>query len=286
MGKDSKSDKITDGYVVAEAVIPTEDTTKLIKVIAPSDLAAGYQFEAESDGQRYMVTVPEGGVKAGQEFTTRASPAAAAALAVGGGLGSWKTGLCDCFRYGCCHPHLCLSWCCMPIALAQVMTRMRLNFMAERGSVSEVAKTFKTMVGIFVCYVIVDQILASMLIGRLGTIAGEYNVEEYDYTKMEEKIDSTTMFIYYIRRIISLTFSIYIFVALYRTRRSVRAKYNIPAKNSCEDCCCTLCCPCPTTMQLMRQTADYDTYAANCCTETGLPSHVNADDAAPVSNAV
>ena len=165
------------------------------------------------------------------------------------------------------------------------MTRMRLNIMAERGSVSEVAKTFRTMVGILVGYIILDNVLGTILIARLKGSSWEYDAEYYDAAQHPD-IDGTTLFVYYVRRIVSMTFSIYLFVALYRTRKNVRESYSIPTKNcgSCEDACCTFFCPCPTTMQLMRQTADYDTYAATCCTETGLPSHVTVD--APISNAV
>eukprot|EP00980_Cylindrotheca_fusiformis_P004294 scaffold918_cov126-Cylindrotheca_fusiformis.AAC.73 len=43
-----------------------------VNIVAPSDMEEGYQFDAQVDGKTFTVTVPEGGVKAGQEFTTTA----------------------------------------------------------------------------------------------------------------------------------------------------------------------------------------------------------------------
>jgi len=54
-----------------------------------------------------------------------------------------------------------------------------------------------------------------------------------------------------------------------RTRRQIRKKYNIPG-NCCHDCCAAVLCNCCTVSQMMRHTADYDTYRAVCCSETGM----------------
>jgi len=274
MTDDNKRDAIMDTEAAKEP--------KEIRVIAPSNLAPGYQFEAESEGKHYMVTVPEGGVKEGQEFTAKASPipVITASKGVGGssGPGSWKDGLCSCLRYGCCHPHLCLSFWCMPIALAQVMTRMRLNFLAQRGSVSEVAKTFTRVVVITVTYFLTNWLLGMATFAMMGDLVIDEN-NSYDVTEGKGLM---VMILHYVREILYYAFMIYILIALYRTRKAVREQHNIPTQ-SCgnyEDVCCTLFCSFCTTMQLMRQTADYDTYNANCCTETGLPSHVDFTNAA------
>ena len=39
-----------------------------VRVVAPATLAEGYSFEAIVDGRMFIVMVPEGGVKEGQEF--------------------------------------------------------------------------------------------------------------------------------------------------------------------------------------------------------------------------
>jgi hypothetical protein len=50
--------KVMEEYVPHTAIVPTAAVvTKMISVIAPTDLAPGYQFEAEANGERYKVTV-------------------------------------------------------------------------------------------------------------------------------------------------------------------------------------------------------------------------------------
>ena len=75
-----------------------------------------------------------------------------------------------------------------------------------------------------------------------------------------------------------LAFWIYMMIAIIRTRQAVRSKFAIPEQccPGCEDALCAICCGCCTIMQMSRHTADYETYAAQCCTEDGLPSHVDA----------
>eukprot|EP00548_Thalassiothrix_antarctica_P006876 CAMPEP_0194143650 /NCGR_PEP_ID=MMETSP0152-20130528/12778_1 /TAXON_ID=1049557 /ORGANISM="Thalassiothrix antarctica, Strain L6-D1" /LENGTH=62 /DNA_ID=CAMNT_0038843153 /DNA_START=63 /DNA_END=248 /DNA_ORIENTATION=- len=60
-----------------------------LKVKAPSDLPAGYIFEATVDGKNYNVTVPDGGVKANQEFDGEATEAKAKSSASSSGPTDW-----------------------------------------------------------------------------------------------------------------------------------------------------------------------------------------------------
>ena len=65
-------------------------------------------------------------------------------------------------------------------------------------------------------------------------------------------------------------FSIYVVL---KTRRHIRERSGIP-ETRCqgrEDCCCATFCQCCTVMQMARHTAGYETYAGQCCSETGLP---------------
>lgn len=57
-----------------------------------------------------------------------------------------------------------------------------------------------------------------------------------------------------------------------RTRAQLRQRYGIPTQacGECEDCCCAYWCLTCTLCQMARHTADYDKYAADCCTATGL----------------
>lgn len=53
---------------------------------------------------------PAGGVKAGQRFTVL--DAAGIATTAQDQNQRWSTGLCDCGKFGICHPHLCtVFWC-------------------------------------------------------------------------------------------------------------------------------------------------------------------------------
>jgi len=65
-------------------------------------------------------------------------------------------------------------------------------------------------------------------------------------------------------------FSIYVIL---KTRRYIRERSGIPEKScqGCEDCCCAYWCGCCTLTQMARHTAEYETYAGQCCSETGLP---------------
>mmetsp|Transcript_2893 Transcript_2893/g.5780 ORF Transcript_2893/g.5780 Transcript_2893/m.5780 type:complete len:105 (+) Transcript_2893:148-462(+) len=77
----------------------------MVEVSAPSDLPGGYVFDAVANGQTFSVTVPAGGVSRGQTFSAPFVPG-------GGGVsasvpeGRWKDDLCDCCRFGSCHPAL------------------------------------------------------------------------------------------------------------------------------------------------------------------------------------
>ena len=113
-----------NGPVMAEAVpvqsqpeVPvTTPTPNTVDVIAPTNMAGGYQFNVDAGGRLLRVAVPAGGVQAGQRF-------GAIILQQGGaGTGSpqddphmiprghWRDGLCDCCKFGCCHAQCCLAF--------------------------------------------------------------------------------------------------------------------------------------------------------------------------------
>lgn len=162
----------------ATVYVPDEETGKEVMVSAPSDLAAGYQFEAEYEGRKfngkvlyflkntcatggfglfshihrylllsisYKVTVPAGGVTKGQQILVRLGddilnpppPAQATAQPTSSGsshsvpTGAWRDGLCDCCSEGCFEGGCWLTWCCSGVSLAQLLTRMKMNFMGQ-----------------------------------------------------------------------------------------------------------------------------------------------------------
>lgn len=153
--------------------------------------------------------------------------------------------------------------------MAQVMTRMRLNWHGEPGSVAEVAKTFRNVIILFVSYLILSNLCYNLYLAETPNYA--------DYPSIYENPDVTTMgqVYYHLQKAIEMAYAIYLLIATCRTRQVVRNHYDIPEENckGCEDCCCAFWCSCCTVTQMMRHTADYEQYPAACCTETGLPSH-------------
>ena len=87
-----------------------EDT---LSVVVPLGLEHGYSFVATlEDGRPFTVSVdgPDG-ASAGDILEVTYPTEFLATTAVPP-TGHWKDGLCACCRFGCCHPMLCLPWCC------------------------------------------------------------------------------------------------------------------------------------------------------------------------------
>jgi hypothetical protein len=69
---------------------------------------------------------------------------------------------------------------------------------------------------------------------------------------------------------------LYFLYMVVKTRRTVRHEFDIPELRcrGHEDCCMALFCSHYAIAQMMRHTADYETYQAYCCTDTGLAKHI------------
>lgn len=253
----------------AENPIPSATATPIAQVIAPATLPEGYSFEAEIGGKVVSVVVPPGGVEEGQTFTaplnedTRARPNSIP-------VGAWRDGICDFCKFGCCHPLLCLGWWCPLVALAQVMRRMQLNWFGQDTGPNASAATFKTVLGIVILYHVLNQTFGMLMLGFLPVTDANGNPPAS--LPMGYVVLST------LRYLLHVSFFIYSLVCMIRVRSYIRSKYAIPEKQcaGCEDCCCSFWCACCSVTQMARHTADYDTYRAACCTETGLPPTVAA----------
>jgi hypothetical protein len=160
------------------------------------------------------------------------------------------------------------------------MTRTRLTWLGDPGSVQQVASTFKIVAVLFIVYIVVDYALlvaTGMLMSASFSVDGNtYDGNDYSQQYLQEAKAANA--IQNVRRVWQFVFSIYFLIATLRTRMAVRVQHNIPEEScsGCEDCCCSYWCQCCVTMQMMRQTADYDKYTGYCCTETGLAQHVDA----------
>lgn len=143
----------------------------------------------------------------------------------------WRDGLCS-FTSHCCNP-LCLLGCFVyPIAAAQVMTRFRMNLLAQPGK-GKGYSTFRIIA------------LVSLLVGSIA---------QY----------------YYLVGALFTVYSAFILMqtrAYIREQYQIPATQC----GDCEDVCCVMwCAPC-TVCQMARHTANYNAHPASCCTATGLP---------------
>jgi Cys-rich protein (TIGR01571 family) len=149
-------------------------------------------------------------------------------------VGHWRNGLCDCCILGLFHPLCWLTCCFPPVALGQVMTRMKLTPCGDpdvRGTTSSWGP-FKVMLAIMIALFVASSYLT------------------YLYFPLV----------------------VFLVIATTRTRAHVRRTYNIPETSchGCEDCCCAYWCGCCTVAQMARHTADYGVHQASFCSETGL----------------
>mmetsp|Transcript_5288 Transcript_5288/g.10334 ORF Transcript_5288/g.10334 Transcript_5288/m.10334 type:complete len:344 (+) Transcript_5288:164-1195(+) len=289
-----------------------------VQVIAPATLQAGYTFDAMYDGVTFTVTVPEGGVVKGQRFIVPFVPPAgqdavpratavgepiSSANSGGGGGGStiptgvWRDSLCDCLRFGPCHPHFLNAWFCRLVLMGQILTRMKMTWLGfrTRGNPDDRRwkSTFSIMVKLTIAYYVLD-ILTSPADPETG---------DDDVNVTLNSVIGSAMFFY----------TTYVLIQLRATLRHV---YSIP-EESClclyemglcgnnpregicgsgsggggdddgssstrlctsgvavgwEDVCCAFWCPLCVAGQMARHTVDYEERGrrAVCCNEVGV----------------
>jgi Cys-rich protein (TIGR01571 family) len=169
--------------------------------------------------------------------------------------GRWKDELCDCFTEGICHPSLWCSCCCSCIAMGQIMSRMQLTWLGGPGPLEQTRQTF---------FVIVLLTLAYWLF--------EISFNVLEFYEANDVIAAPT-YILLPMEIVSYIFIVWYVVALCRTRKTVRERYQIPENSctGCEDCCCAFWCQCCVTAQMLRHTGEYEHYPGVCCSATGHP---------------
>jgi Cys-rich protein (TIGR01571 family) len=251
---------------------------------------SGYTFQAVFNGVTFPVTIvstknvstsytiqpllnillqPPGGVKEGQKMTVPfTNPGTMSELTSFAVLdtaphGSWKDGLCGCFKFGIFHPSLLLACCCPQILMGQILTRMRMNWLGFPAPEMEWHLTFRRIVIIVIVYYVLSSILQppgpDVIMAEDGTVTVIPN---------DGPLWQSLLY-----NMLTTAFVLYTVVVLMRLRASVRARYEIPTQRcgNMEDCCCAFFCGCCTVSQLARQTTNYDEIRAVCCTDTGLP---------------
>lgn len=127
---------------------------------------------------------------------------------------------------------------------------------------------FKVLLIGFIAYFAIGQFVSMLTLSymnideKTGTYDGTIKQDAPDWVFLTLSLNHMLKFLY----------GIYLLFLVMRTRAHIRKTYNIPEQNcgGMEDCCTAYWCGCCSVAQMARHTADYKTYAATCCTETGL----------------
>lgn len=201
------------------------------------------------------------------------------------GEGRWKDGLCSCFRFGLCHTSL-LSACCIPqLLMAQVLNRVSLDYLGRpitNTSAESKTRTFRIILGILIAYFVFYLLLACppAMVEMKDNDIDDANM---DLGEVASITDTCPAWQRGLNQLVSCAMFVYTVVVMTRLRKTVRNRYHIPTNydTNMEDCCYATWCGCCTVSQLARQTADYDVFAAHCCSTNGL-SAAQEDAIAPV----
>jgi len=259
----------------AYSALPVAESSDaiLVQVAAPAALPEGFRFEASFEGNTFTVTVPKGGVTEGQTFTVPYTPGSPAGIRIETDAflsvespdiptGQWRDGLCDCLRFGPFHPSFLSAWCIPQLLNAQVMTRMKLDWLGVEASDEGRRNTFRNVVILLLTYFILSNI---------------FSIPDPTFEKSEDGSFVVTSpppspVLVAINNVINIGFSAYTIIAVMRTRRVIRERYQIPEEQcpGWEDLCCAFFCGCCTVAQMARHTADYKKEKAACCTINGL----------------
>lgn len=228
----------------------------------------------------YLHTLqPPGGVREGQTFTVQYPSSADfrsevtpfilnSAVAADATLsGRWKDELFDCFRFGPCHVTVWNSVCCPQLLMAQVLTRLKMNWRGEQAPDHEWKRTF----GRVFCLVCLYWILTTVLAPPSPVIWQDPATGKL--IRLPTEPVTTLQYICY--HLVSWSFAFYTLVVLTKLRRQIRLRYEIPlqypaAAGHMEDCCIAFWCGCCAVSQMARQTCDYDEQPAACCSPNGL----------------
>ena len=184
-------------------------------------------------------------------------------------LGKWKDSLFACTRYGFFHPSFCNAIFCPQLLMAQVLTRLRMNWLGQENVPDEEWRgTFRRLLVLVSLYWTLTLLLAPPAPVLLSDPAtGNVVVAPPQSTQ--------PLLFQFLYRCIFWSFSLYTVYLLTRLRRVVRKRYEIPLQRPSsppllEDVCLSFWCSCCTVAQVARQTCDYEQQRPACCSKTGL----------------
>jgi Cys-rich protein (TIGR01571 family) len=154
--------------------------------------------------------------------------------ALGAPLGHWRFPVCACCDV-VTQATFWMVFCCTPVAVAQLLTRLRLNWRGLEDHPRETSLSFNKIVLSFV---------AVLVFGNVPAV-GLFIILFYCVTVM-----------------------VWIGGAV---RKNMRQRYRIPDRmGGAEDCVCMSFCGCCSLIQMARHTHDDKEYPGFCCTTTGL----------------
>lgn len=216
----------------------TSPTREMISVVSPADLPAGYKFEAEVDGRRFLATVPEGGVKKGEGFKCDMKEIKMEGNKVP--TGAWRDRVSDCFRFGWTDPLMWNTLLCPLLVLGQVMTRLSLDSLGR--PLKQRVNSWAHMIGITTFWATGNIFICS---AHYYKMAGTLAISVPDYIAIT---------------LLNVSMLAYVIYAVAATRQVVREKYNI-REQRCYDlediAMATVCLPC-TVGQMARHTGPND----------------------------
>ena len=154
---------------------------------------------------------------------------------LGAPQGKWRNHLCACCDV-MTQATFWMSFCCVPVLVAQLLTRLGLSWKGTQASPEEASLTFNRIVMSFIGVLVVGNFPA------IGFVS-------------------------------SMLYTMGLLVWTGRNlRRNMRRRYNIPPSlhERVDDFLCMLCCGCCSAVQMARHTHDDKEYPGSCCTSTGL----------------
>jgi Cys-rich protein (TIGR01571 family) len=180
--------------------------------------------------------------------------------------GRWKDELWDCFRYGPCHATVWNAVCCPQLLMAQVLTRMKMNWLGEEAPDHEYKRTFGRVFLIVFFY----WVLTTLSAPPSSTLIQD--PESGKFMRIPPADVPILQSVFY--NLVSWSFGLYTLLILTKLRRLVRQRYEIPLVypqlGSMEDCCLAFWCGCCSVSQMARQTCDYEQQSASFCSPDGL----------------
>jgi len=228
----------------------------LLNITAPETLPAGSAFKAKYNDKEFHVTVPEGGVVKGQTMcvpcptsvatpptTTKVVEARVHAKEFSVPVGAWRDGPFDCFND--IQPMFFWACCLAPMALAQILTRLKLNILGQPQQQPNDGLDTYTIMAIILFAIYFFLFIFLVIVAVVPTVG----------------LALFWMFLF--------VWQVYLIAFGTMTRTYMREKFQIPG-DCFADCCLTYWCGCCSLLQMHRHTHDHKVYRGDCCSHTGL----------------